>query len=162
MYLFLVLLGWIVTYFSLYFLFPYFFNGAAPALSRRSWYSIIGTVAFSAFIFAASSNIRDPELSNRILHIFGGGFLSFLVCFLAVKDSGLNIGRFQFFVFSFLVVLSLGAVNEMLEYVLQNYFNFSFAKTANDTWLDLISNSAGALIAGVFLTPFIKHSWNQK
>lgn len=156
MYLFLVLLGWIVTYFSLYFLFPAFFKSPRPVLGWRSARSLGLVIAFSLLIFAISFSIKDLELSNRVLHIFGGGFLSFLVCFLVAKDTKINIGRFQFFTFSFLVVLSLGAANEMLEYVLQNYFNFSFAKTANDTWLDLISNFLGALIAGVFLTPFAK------
>ena len=155
MYLFLVLLGWVATYFLFYFLFPAFFNIAPPALNRKSLYSVVLTVVLSFLIFAGSSGIRDLELSNRVLHIFGGGFLSFLVCFLVVKDTGLNIGKFQFFVFSFLIMLSLGAVNEMLEYALQNYFNFSFAKTANDTWLDIISNTVGGLIGGIFLTPFI-------
>jgi hypothetical protein len=161
MYLFLVALGLCVTYFLLYLLFPTFFKETIPAMGRRSLYSLAVIVGLSVLVFAISFAIRDSELSNRVLHIFGGGFLSFLICFIVVKDTKLQIDRLQFFVFSFLVVISLGAVNEMLEYFLQNYFNFSFAKTANDTWLDLISNSVGALIAAVILVPFIKNNQNK-
>ncbi len=54
------------------------------------------------------------ELSNRVLHVFGGGFLAFLICFLAALDSRVRIRRFQFFLFSFLIVIALGVANEIL------------------------------------------------
>jgi hypothetical protein len=105
-------------------------------------------------VYFVSFRVTDWELGNRLLHIFGGGFLSFLICFFAVKDSELSISSFQFFSFSFLLVITLGVGNEILEFFLQNYAHFSFAQNVNDTWLDLISNAFGAIIAMACLTPF--------
>lgn len=155
-YLLLITIGLCLVYVLFYFLFPLFFKNTAVSLNRRSLHSIIYIIICSFLVYAASIRIADQELSNRILHVFGGGFLSFLICFFAVKDSKLSIGRFQFFLFSFLVVISLGVVNEILEFFLQNYMHFTFAPNINDTWLDLMSNAVGALLAAACLTPFIK------
>ena len=133
-----------------------FFKNTLPSYKNLSFSSYFLILSICIVAFIASFSVKDLDLSNRILHTFGGGFVTFFVCFLVVKDTNLQISRFQFFVFSFLVTVSLGAANEILEYFLQNYLNFSFAKSANDTWLDLISNTFGALIAATILVPFIK------
>lgn len=107
------------------------------------------------FVYLVSSKISDLELGNRIIHAFGGGFLAYLVCFFAVKDDRIKIDSVKFFIFSFMLVMTLGIGNEIAEYFLQNYLNFSAAPSINDTWLDLMSNIAGTLIAALCFTPFL-------
>jgi hypothetical protein len=97
-----------------------------------------------------------PEFSNRVLHAYGGGFMAFLVCFLVVRDSKLSLTKFQFFIFSFLIVAALGVANEILEFFLQNYAGMIFSSHINDTWYDLMSNTIGSLIATVCFVPCIK------
>ena len=156
MYLLLITLGFCVVYGFLYLLFPLFFVDKLVPFRRRIFASLFYIIGFYFLISFISINISDVNWANRFLHIFGGGFLSFAVCFLVVKDTKLHIGKFRFFTFSFLIVLSLGVANEILEYVLQNFTELSFATTASDTWLDLASNCIGALLAGMFFVPFIK------
>ena len=158
MYLLLLTLGMGGVYVGLFSLFPYFFKNTHPALNRRSLYSILYIFLFSLLVYTVSFSLTDQNLGNRIMHTFGGGFLAFFTCFLAVRDSQLRIGKFQFFLFSFLIVISLGVANEIMEFILQNHFNFIFSQTINDTWWDLTSNLIGALIASAILIPFIKKS----
>ena len=86
-------------------------------------------------------------------HGLGGGFLAFGVCFLAAKFSEVKLGRARFALFSFLLVTALGVLNEVIEFILQNYFDFFFTAKVNDTWLDLISNWVGILVAGLIFVP---------
>lgn len=156
LYLFAITFGLCISYLILFFLFPYFFeNTRKIRISYRSIISIIVICLVSYVSVASALSIHDKEIGNRLLHVFGGGFTAFLVCFLAIKDSGLKIRRFQFFLISFLIVTFLGVVNEVVEFFLQYYFNFISASRAIDTWLDLTSNIVGALIASVCMVPFI-------
>lgn len=155
-YLFTVTFGLCVSYFILFFLFPYFFEGTVGAkLSSKSLISIMTICLISFGSCYIALNIHDKEIGNRVLHIFGGGFTAFLVCFLAAKDSGTRLRKFQFFLFSFLIVIALGVLNEVVEFLLQYYFHIISAKSAVDTWLDLNSNILGILIASVCFVPFI-------
>ncbi len=151
-----MVLGFCFVYGFLYLLFPLFFNNSLASLTKRSLFSIICIILIWVAVWHISGQILDLGWSNRFLHVFGGGFLSLLVCFLVVFDSKLAIGKFRFFVFSFLIVLSLGVANEILEYFLEEFTSLSFATTANDTWMDLISNTIGALIAAACLVPFVR------
>ncbi len=158
MFLLLVTFGMCLAYVVLFFVFSFFFKNTITPLTHTSVYSILYIIVFSFFVFLVSSVVPNYELSNRILHIFGGGFLSFMVCFLVVRDSRLSIRRFQFFVFSFFVVTLLGVINEIIEFFFQNYYGIIFAFGIFDTWLDLVSNGIGALIASFCFVPFIKNS----
>ncbi len=155
MYLFLVALGFCVIYALLLFLYSIFFKSALPIFRWRFAYSLIYILLLYAAVSFSAGAIEDLDLSNRVLHVFGGGFLAFFVCFLVVKDLGLRISKFHFAVFSLLVVSALGVANEITEYFLQNYTSLSFATSANDTWMDLMSNSLGAVIGALCLVPFI-------
>lgn len=156
LYLYTITFGLCVSYFILFFLFPYFFEGGSGAkLSYRSLISILIICAVSFVSCTIALSIHDKEIGNRVLHIFAGGFTAFLVCFLAVRDSGLKLRRFQFFLFSTLIVLALGVLNEVIESLLQYYFNIVSVKTPVDTWLDLNSNIVGILIASICFVPFI-------
>lgn len=154
-YLALITFGMCLGYVFLEHVFNLFFEKHLAHLGKRSLTSVAIILAVSLFGYFLTSLIPDPETSNRILHMFGGGFMAVMVCFLVVKDSRIAITRFQFFVFSFFVVTALGVGNEILEFVLQQYFNFISSTYINDTWLDLISNTAGILVGSACFTPFI-------
>ncbi len=155
MYLVFMTFSLCLTYFVLFYFSPLFFNTSAVKISAKSLRSIAVIVLLSTLGYLIAFNIPDLELSNRFLHAFGGGFMAFLVCFLAIKDSKLPINKFQFFVFSILIVVTLGVANEVLEFFLQNYFDVKASSNINDTWLDLISNIVGAALAGICFTQLI-------
>ena len=143
------------TYFVLFFGFPLFFRVNSPSPGKASLKSILYIVLLSLLIHIISFSITDIALGNRILHAFGGGFLAFLMCWLVVRDTKIQITRFQFFVFSFLIVTALGVGNEILEFIMQSITGTIFAPTILDTWLDLCSNTVGALIAAACFVPAI-------
>ncbi len=157
MYLLFLMLGYCLAYVLLQYLFSSFFENAdaGRVRDRLSLFSMAVIMSLNLIFFLISAAVPDPEISNRVLHVFGGGFLAFLVCFLVVKDGGLRIGRFRFFVFSFLVTVALGVANEIVEFLLQRYAGFTFATSAMDTWFDLLSNVCGALLGAACLLPFI-------
>jgi hypothetical protein len=155
MYLVSILIGMCLVYWLLLFLFPLFFSSTTPSRAV-SLSSMIYIILSGGLAFALSFSVAGAELSNRIMHVFGGGFLGFFTCFLAAKDSRIRTGKLQFFIFSFLIVTALGVANEIIEFVLQTYWHLDFAESVDDTWLDLISNCGGILIASICTVPFVK------
>lgn len=154
-----ITLGLVLVYLGLLYLLGPFFGQPRARWGRRSVLSIVAVIVFSLLIFVISFSIPNLWLSNRIVHIFGGGFIGVVVCFLAGRDSQIKISRFQFFLFSFLFVTTLGVANEIMEFFLQHYFSqydLIFATTVNDTWLDLVSNTIGILLAVAIFVPLIK------
>jgi len=145
-----------LSYFILHILFNLFFQGEFVAIPARAPRSVLYIAILSVIAYAISFSISNVELSNRVLHAFGGGFVSFFVCYRVVNDAKTPITKFQFFIFSALVVIAMGVANEILEFFLQNYSHFVFSRNPNDTWLDLISNTIGVLIGGFALTPFLR------
>ncbi len=155
----MITFGLCLAYLLVYLLIGPFFNQPTARLTARSTYSLITIFVFSLLTFAISIYIPDLVLGNRVLHAFGGGFMAFFVCFLAARDSRVKINRFQFLLVSLLVVTALGVANEIIEFFLQYYFakyDLFFATTINDTWLDLVSNTIGILLAAAVFVPHIK------
>lgn len=161
MYLLLITAGLVTSYFGISYLLSYFFEQRRPQFGRRTVMSLVVISAASLLGYIIVLNIPNPELANRILHGYGGGFLAFLVCFLSVQDCKIKLTTFQFIVMSVLIVTALGVMNEILEFILQNYFALNFSDTINDTWFDLVSNSAGILAAVILLVPFLKLTSNS-
>lgn len=155
MYLIFITVGMCASYFTLFYLFPYFFNNKITRLNSQFLYSILYITVLSLLGYVVVFSIPHEEWSNRILHGFSGGFLSFFVCFLAARDSRVSLSRFQFFLFSFLIVTALGVVNEIFEFIGQGYFHIEFAFGVFDTWLDLVSNWTGAVLAALCFVPFL-------
>ncbi len=154
-YLAAVTFGLCVAYLLLEHLFSLFFTKHFAHIGRRSIGSVAIIVVTSILGYVLTLFISDPESSNRVLHMFGGGFLAIMVCFLVVKDSRITITKFQFFIFSFMVVTTLGVGNEIMEFFLQNYGGLIATTTLNDTWFDLIANTTGIFVASICFTPFI-------
>ncbi len=144
------------AYLMLFFGISFFFTNHLPKLNLDSLKSVTFILLFYFGVLVMSSLISDPEWSNRTLHTFGGGFLIVLVTFFAIKDSGTKINVFQFIIIGISIAALFGIANEIFEFILQNYFGFIFADSINDTWLDLISNSIGSILASVFIVPFKK------
>lgn len=156
MYLIFIALGLCAVYFFLYFLFPIFFQTTITRPNKKSAYSLVYIFAFSLISYFIALQIGNEWIGNRIIHILGGGAASFFMCFRVIKDTDMKIGRFQFFVFSFLIVTALGVGNELVEFFLQHFFHIIFAPTITDTWLDLLSNTIGILLGAAVLVPFVK------
>jgi hypothetical protein len=145
-----------LVYIGLMVSFPALFFQKTEKLNlRKALTSIVIISALSISAYVVSFFLSDPEFSNRILHAWGGGFLGFLICYLAASDAKLRLTKFQFFVFAFLFVSTLGVGNEISEYILQIVTGEPYAPHITDTWLDLISNTVGILIASLFFIPFI-------
>lgn len=155
MYLFSVTLSLCLAYFILYFFLPKFFNIKLQKIEIHSLFSVAIIFIVSLVGYFIYFLIPDAELSNRFLHGFGGGFMAFLVCFLVVRDLKMPINKFQFAVISILIVTALGVANELLEFFLQVFAGFTFAPDVNDTWLDLLSNTVGIIIAAFAFTPLV-------
>jgi hypothetical protein len=160
MYVAFVALGLCFFYFVLSYGLAIFFSWDWPRFTWRTMYSLAIILVTATAVIVAVESAPSLELANRIQHAFGGGFLAFLTCFLVAKDMGRPITRFQFFVLSFLIVTALGVANEIFEFVMQDFFGFYFAKHLNDTWLDLVSNTVGALTAALILVPLIRKGGN--
>ena len=152
-----ITLAMCVIYFILLALFPLFFSQKITTSRKKSFIPLVYIVIFSLLVYVVSFSIQNLDLSDRILHIFGGGFLGFFICFLAAKNSGVRITTFQFFLFSVLTVTTLGVANELLEFFLQTYFGYISAATVTDTWLDLASNTVGIILASICFVPFYKN-----
>ena len=95
MYLVFMTLSLCVTYFVIFNYSPLFFNTSAVKISSKSFKSVAFIASLSLLGYLIAFNIPDLELSNRFLHGFGGGFMAFLVCFLAIKDSKLPIKKLK-------------------------------------------------------------------
>ena len=149
-------IGYCLLYLGLAYLFPLFFTGRRPINvgEKISPRVILLIIIVTLAIFSFTTRIQDPMIENRLQHALGGGFLAFFICFLAARSSGVKITRFQFFFFSFLIATALGVANEILEYFLQTYTSLHFASSVADTWLDLVSNTVGILVATAIFLPF--------
>lgn len=155
MYLLFIIILACITYGGLTYFFPLFFGVRRAWRRAISFRSLLVILLLGASVHLATLASPFDVLDNRILHIFGGGFLALLLCYLAERDSKLSITVFQFVFLSFCVAMTLGVGNEILEFVLQNYFDITAARSINDTWLDLISNALGAIIACALFAPFL-------
>ncbi|PIR87823.1 MAG: hypothetical protein COU10_02450 [Candidatus Harrisonbacteria bacterium CG10_big_fil_rev_8_21_14_0_10_45_28] len=149
-------LGYAVVYLFLYFFFPHFFSQRAAKFSKQQLFSIPLLIFLSLLMWQVSVAMANQELGNRLLHAVGGGVLASLACFLAVKDSRVKITKPQFFILTVLIVTALGVANELAEFFLQQTTGEIFASTITDTWLDLLSNTLGTLVATLVALPFVK------
>lgn len=156
LYLFGITLGLLILYFILFYFLPYFFDKPGKKIKlKKAGISISLLVIVSLISYLVSFSLTDVELGNRILHIFGGGFTAFLLCFLVVKDLNLQINKIQFLTISALIVIALGVSNELAEFFLQSNFNHISSHNTEDTWRDLTSNLVGILLASIIFTPLL-------
>lgn len=146
MFLIMIAFGMCAAYLFLFYTLPHFFNQPRARLNSRSVYSLIGLLIVSVIAYAISFMISDLELGNRFLHAIGGGFVAALMFYLVAHDTHISLTRFQYFGSSMLVVIALGVLNEHVEFLLQTITPYTFTPHITDTWLDLASNTSGALL----------------
>jgi hypothetical protein len=103
-------------------------------------------MSLASIAYILGMTIPDLELANRVQHALGG-FVAYVSCHLAVRDLGINVGVYRFTFIALLMVASLGIANEIMEFGLQSTSLYVFSNDPYDTWLDLISNSVGEVIA---------------
>lgn len=152
-----------VSYFVLFEIFALFFDRHFERVHIRSFISIGLIAALYYLSLWLAFSIPDgmalfgvSDFGNRIQHALGGGFVTLFMCYRIVRDGRFRTTRLQFVIFSFLIVTVFGVANEVFEFFGQNFTSFLvFADSINDTWLDLISNSAGAGLGILICTPFI-------
>lgn len=155
LYLMVITAGLCAAYVALIFFFPFFFQIKSSKVSKRSIVrSLFALILLSIAGYAVAFSIPDLELGNRVLHGFGGGFMAFFACFLAAKDSRLPIDRVRFFILCALIVTALGVANELAELFLERCCGLPLPETLDDTWLDLMSNTVGLLLASACFVPF--------
>lgn len=104
----------------------------------------------------ASLSVLFPEsaLGNRIQHAVGGGALVVLIVLLVVSESGWRLTRLQFFILAVLSASTLGVAYELLEFLGEIVTPIVFQTAQYDTWLDLLSNSVGAVGAALVVSLF--------
>ena len=137
-------------------LFPRLFVQERSTSLKNPLPTLFFIIIFSTLSYTVSIAIPDPSLSNRVLHVFGGGFLAFAVSFLAARDSQISINKFQLLVISTLISLALGVANELLEFILQSSGLVIAARNVDDTWFDLASNTIGIILASIIFVPLHK------
>lgn len=146
MFLIMIALGMCAAYVFLFYTLPLFFNQPQGRLSAQSAYNLIGLLIVSAVAYAISYAITDLELANRFLHAIGGGFIAAFMFYLVAHDTKISLTRFQYFGASMLIVIALGVLNEHVEFLLHTITPYTFTPHITDTWLDLASNTSGALL----------------
>lgn len=153
MYLVLLTIGYCFAYFVLGWVFQLFFPVGKG--NKINWQSLLLIIIFSIIAYTASFLMPNLELGNRVLHIFGGGVISFFICYLVVKDKQIKISPLLFFIFSFLIITTMGVANELLEFFLQKFISFIFSANQYDTWWDLLSNLIGILLGALIFIPLL-------
>jgi hypothetical protein len=148
-----------ITYLLFLVVFPYFFNNTKGSIKNASKWSIFIIILASSITHIIGFSIPG-ELGNRLLHLLGGGVLASYLCFRVVIDTKITITKFQFFAFTILIVTALGVANEIAEYFMQSYTSLTITTNIIDTWLDLIMNTLGTLLATGILTTQITINQN--
>lgn len=162
LYLSLITIGICVEYVGMYYLFPYLLSQKTFRFDKEQIKSIGILIMLSLISYGIYYFIPNEDIANRFLHGISGGFVSLIAVFYATKDlqkfNGFIVNKFQYALIGFLIVMSLGIVNEIFECYLQNTFAIIAAATINDTWFDLISNAGGALLALIITIPLLKRA----
>ena len=132
-----------IAYSALFVLVPMFFTGLPVRPTMAVFYSLLLIASLNILFGAIQLLIPEPFWANRFQHTMGG-VVAFVMFFLVVR------------------VTALGVANELLEFFLQQTTGIIFNDDIFDTWLDLFSNTNGALLAGGLLTMLIPRNKAEK
>ena len=89
-----------------------------------------------------------------VQHMVGGGFVSALYYIYIKQAFKLKTTVLFDFIFSFLIVSTLGSLNELLEYFV-TYLNI-YRVDGSDVWSDIYANSLGAII-GIIVYRIVRY-----
>lgn len=90
-----------------------------------------------------------------VLHAGSGvalGFIGFLILFTLYRHGKMDSSPLLFAIFSFCFALSLGALWEIFEFIMDTFFDFNMQRTetgVNDTMRDLIVDASGTLFVSI-------------
>ncbi len=129
-----------------------FFSGPSLRIGTSSVRSMGVLAGLIIVVFVVALSVPDAELGNRFQHAVGGGVLGVVLCFLVFRDHRIKATRFQFFIWTTLIVTALGVGNELLEFFMQANTTMIFAANTFDTWRDLASNTVGIALAAPVAT----------
>lgn len=133
-----------LVYGALLYITPYLLERGVRAGSIRS---LLCIVALSLIFSSFSMLFPEWSFGNRLQHALGGGALMVFVVYRVLVDTQIRIRPLQFVVLSVLIATSAGVAYELLEFLGEMLTQMSFQSGTYDTWLDLLSNSVGALLA---------------
>ncbi len=132
-------------------LFPLFVDGQFP-----DWiYIIILVFAFFSIIMGGVYEWYDSIVwFDEVMHLLGGLLMGLAVFVLlySLLSRQLIAGRpIVILILAVGLAVALGAVWEIIEFILDSIFGFSMQPSLYDTNIDLILNVVGALIMGILL-----------
>jgi len=144
MYLLLLIVSYIILYYWLALWLQYFFNEKKQLL-YKFYHSAIIVLLF--LVVVVSTELMTNEIIwNRLLHAFWGWFIMIVVTLFSLKASQVKINKFQFLFLWFFIATTFWVVNELTESFWQIVLHYTFSSYFNDTWLDLWSNTVGAIV----------------
>lgn len=125
-------------------------------------------IVITGFIFASLFLGEIHSFYDRywwwdtMLHTLSGvilGFIGFLLIFTLNKNVKIGIHLTPFFIafFSFCFAVTMGALWEIFEWAMDLIFGLSMQKGLQDTMLDLIADSIGALFSSIIGYLYIKN-----
>lgn len=112
---------------------------------RKHWPWVASAVGLQ-LTGALLAEIYDGKFGNFLLHGLGGGAAATVLFFYLIKTFHFKTNWRLELAVVFMFVSTLGALNELAEYIgeLVNLGIFSF--DSHDTWRDLVANTAGMFI----------------
>lgn len=134
---------------------PKFFK--QPTEAKNRW--ILYVASFLFFIsWYLPSPLIDGQNTSFITHLVGGGIFTALLGLYLYRVMQVRFSMLGRFVAIFTLVSSLGVINELFEIVLVRTKLADILIT--DTSLDLVANTAGAVIAWTFIEAICRDRWN--
>lgn len=145
-----------------------------PSLLKRNYKIVLPTefeFAITVFIYAAIllgevHGFYDKFLWwDIVLHTGSGialGFIGFLILYTLYDQKRLHASAFMISLLSFAFATGGGAVWEIFEFAMDNFFGTNMQKSADDTMWDLIVNALGALLASGIGFLYIKRRKTER
>ncbi len=147
----------VFTFLGFVALLPLFFEGEFRRVynTKKILQSLVVVFILSFALSSLTVFFPTSFWADRIQHAIGGAGVLMLTWYLALKAASISVSRPTFFVLGFLIVTTLGVGYELLEFLGEMTTSFVFQTSQYDTWLDLLSNTVGALVSGAILMQLI-------
>jgi hypothetical protein len=126
----------------------------------RLW--IVSFIFFTVFLGEIGRFYANVPLWDKFLHLESGFLISttgYILIYLLNnhKNGKLQLSPFFITIFAISFSLALGVVWEVIEFVVDSYFNLSWQNGNTDTMIDLIADGVGSIILGI-----IGYVWMNK
>lgn len=116
--------------------------------SRGSrWWLIAAALVCLVITIIAHQFPREHRMMNFAQHFFGGGVATTLAFVYLRQAFSRQLTFLQELTVLFFLVNGIGALNELLEFSLDQVTNGMYSIDRWDTWYDILANSLGAFVA---------------